>query len=110
MERRRWSDSTEEVKEPQGITVLSAYSTFSLSPENEGPQRGDHLKLVVAQSSHQLDGAGQDHALGVHLLKAGGEGRVNVSKPRQCRIMFLPTSLIRSAAPQSLLSSSSPSA
>lgn len=59
----------DEVKEPRGITAPSAHSTFSLGPEDEGPQGGDHLKLVVAQSSHLLDGAGQDHPLGVHLLK-----------------------------------------
>lgn len=68
------TEREEELKEPQGITAaLSAHSTFSLGSEDEGPQGGDHLKLVVAQPSHLLDAAGQDHPLGVHLLEGGGE-------------------------------------
>lgn len=43
--------------------------TFSLSPENEGPEGGGDLEPVVAVSSHLFDGAGQDHTFGVHLLK-----------------------------------------
>lgn len=45
-------------------------STFSFSPENEGPQEGDYLELVVtvAMSSHLSNSAGQDHTFGVHLL------------------------------------------
>lgn len=42
--------------------------TFSLSPEKKSPQSSDDLKLVSV-SSHEPDGAGEDHALGVHLLK-----------------------------------------
>lgn len=55
-------------------TCAVAFFTFSLGPEDEGPQGGDHLELVVAQSSHLPDGAGQDHSLGVHLLSRGGGG------------------------------------
>lgn len=42
--------------------------TFSFSPENESPQSGGDLKLVPV-SSHVPDGAGEDHAFGVHLLQ-----------------------------------------
>lgn len=69
--------------------------TFSLGPEDEGPQGGDHLKLVVAKSSHLLDAAGQDHPLGVHLLKGGGEERVKGRKPRRRRITSLLASVNR---------------
>lgn len=96
LERERLTDREEELKGPQGITAaLSARSTFSLGPEDEGPQGGDHLKLVVAKSSHLLDAAGQDHPLGVHLLKGGGEERVKGRKARPRRITLLLTSVHR---------------
>lgn len=97
--RPRLTDREEELKGPQGITAaLSARSTFSLGPEDEGPQGGDHLKLVVAKSSHLLDAAGQDHPLGVHLLKGGGEERVKGRKARPRRITLLLTSVHRTAS------------
>lgn len=55
------------------IMAVSAYCTFSFSPEDEGPEVGDDLKLVVALSSHLSDSTGQDHPLGVHLLNRGGD-------------------------------------
>lgn len=45
--------------------------TFSFSPKYEGPEVGDHLKLVVTKSSHLADSTGQDHAFRVHLLNTG---------------------------------------
>lgn len=99
LERQRLTDREEELKGPQGITAaLSARSTFSLGPEDEGPQGGDHLKLVVAKSSHLLDAAGQDHPLGVHLLKGGGEERVKGRKARRRRITLLLTSVHRTVS------------
>lgn len=82
-----------------GVTAApSARSTFSLGPEDKGPQGGDHLKLVVAQSSHLLDGAGQDHPLGVHLLKGGGEESVQGRKPRRRTVMLSSTSVHRNGS------------
>lgn len=99
LERQTPTDREEELKGPRGMTAApSARSTFSLGPEDEGPQGGDHLKLVVAKSSHLLDAAGQDHPLGVHLLKGGGEERVKGRKPRRRRITLLLTSVSRTGS------------
>lgn len=48
--------------------TLTDSLTFSFSPENKSPERGDHLKLVSV-SPHLPDGAGQDQTFGIHLLK-----------------------------------------
>lgn len=54
----KWSDKVGRLGRSEGASLQF---TFSLGPEDEGPQEGDHLKFVVTQFSHLLDCAGQDH-------------------------------------------------
>lgn len=69
-ERHVWLIAEGKTTEQRGKG--STCCTFSLSSEYESPQGGDYLKLVVTQSSHLPDSAGQNHPFGVHLLNRGG--------------------------------------